>query len=476
MAAVELTPAQRTEAMRRYRMLEPHLTGGVPLTRVAREAGIGERTARRWLAHYRAHGLSGLARTPRRTVRTTRPELVQLIEGLALTRPPPSIAAIHRRVSTVADHQKWPVPSYSTVYAIVRGLDPELLTLAHDGTAGWRDRYELVYRRTADAPNRMWQIDHTLLDVLVLDPAGTAVRPWLTVVLDDHSRAVPGYSITLGAPSTLGTSLALRQAIWTKADPSWPMCGIPEILYADHGSDFISDHLRQVAADLKITLIHSTVARPQGRGKIERFFGTLTCELLPELPGHLDHGRPVTEPTLSVTDLDLRLRGFIVEQYHQRPHRETGESPHRRWLADGWLPQLPESIEALDLLLVQVATGRIVHRDGIHFQGLRYLDPVLAAYVREPVTIRYDPRDITAIRVFHHDRYLCTAISPEHSGRTISLKDIDTARRAHRRRLRSQIHERIQLVTDYLPTPAAPPAAEPAPARRRSTLRTYRED
>lgn len=81
-----------------------------------------------------------------------------------------------------------------------------------DGS-GWRDRYELVYRRTADAPNRMWQIDHTLLDVLVLDPAGTPVRPWLTVVLDDHSRAVPGYSNTLGAPSTLGTFLALRQAI-----------------------------------------------------------------------------------------------------------------------------------------------------------------------------------------------------------------------------------------------------------------------
>ena len=74
MAAVELTPAQRTEAMRRYRMLEPHLSGGVPLTRVAREAGIGERTARRWLAHYRAHGLAGLARTPRRTGRTNRPD------------------------------------------------------------------------------------------------------------------------------------------------------------------------------------------------------------------------------------------------------------------------------------------------------------------------------------------------------------------------------------------------------------------
>ncbi|MDJ0401704.1 Mu transposase C-terminal domain-containing protein [Rhodococcus rhodochrous] len=52
-----------------------------------------------------------------------------------------------------------------------------------------------------------------------------------------------------------------------------------------------------------------------------------------------------------------------------------------------------------------------MHRDDIHFQALRYLDPVLAAYVREPVTLRYDPRDITAIRVFHHNHYLCAAIS-----------------------------------------------------------------
>jgi len=41
--------------------------------------------------------------------------------------------------------------------------------------------------------------------------------------------------------------------------------------YVDHGSDFTSIHLEQVAADLRFQLIYSTVARPQGRGKIERF-------------------------------------------------------------------------------------------------------------------------------------------------------------------------------------------------------------
>jgi hypothetical protein len=65
---------------------------------------------------------------------------------------------------------------------------------------------------------------------------------------------------------------------------------------------------------------------------------------------------------------------------------------------------MPGSLDDLDLLLVMVAKPRMVHRDGIHFQGLRYLAPALAAYIREPVTIRYDPRDITEIRVFHRNR------------------------------------------------------------------------
>lgn len=197
------------------------------------------------------------------------------------------------------------------------------------------------------------------------------MRPWLTVILDDCSRAVPGYTVGLGAPSALLTSLALRQAIWTKADPDWPMCGIPDILYVDHGSDFTSEHLTQVAADLTFQIVHSAVARPQGRGKIERFFGTVTTELLPELPelpGHRHRGRRLTAPALTLTD--HALRHFIVDTYHRRQHPEIGTSPHDRWLADGWLPRMPTDLTELDLLLVDVAKPRIVHRDGIHFQGL----------------------------------------------------------------------------------------------------------
>ncbi len=80
----------------------------------------------------------------------------------------------------------------------------------------------------------------------------------------EGNLAVAGYALFFGSPSAIQTALALRQAIWRKGRPGWQACGIPEILYSDHGSDFTSRHLEQVAADLKIRLIHSMVGRPRG--------------------------------------------------------------------------------------------------------------------------------------------------------------------------------------------------------------------
>jgi len=472
---------RRREAMARLVVLRPTLEEEVPLARAAAEADVPLRTAQRWLARYRKDGVQGLARPVRRDAGRRRlpPKLVALVEGLGLQRPRRSAAAIHRRVAEAARAEGWPAPSYAAVHAILAALDPAMVTLAQDGPAAFRDRFELVHRHRAEAPNALWQADHTLLDVLVLDQRGKPARPWLTTVIDDHSRVVAGYMAFLGAPSALNTSLALRQAIWRKEDPTWAVCGIPDALYVDHGSDFTSAHLEQVAASLCIRLIHSAVARPQGRGKVERLFGTITRELLPELPGHLVAGRPVSPPSLSLAELDRAIGAFVVGTYNDRPHSETGQAPREAWTAGAFLPRLPESLEELDLLLVQHAKPRIVQRDGIRFEGLRYASPTLAGFVGEAVTVRFDPRDLSEIRVFHRDRFVCRAISEEHAGEAVTLKDIEAARRAHRLALRAGIGERIARVADFLPAPGGPvaAAAPPEPPRRaRTKLRLYEED
>lgn len=333
-----------------------------------------------------------------------------------------------------------------------------MLVLAHEGAAAYRDRFELAYRHRAERPNATWQADHTELDILILDANGSKARPWLTTVIDDYSRAVAGYTVFLGAPSVLNTSLALRQAIWRKTQPAWPVCGIPDVLHVDHGSDFTSLHLEQAAADLRFGLIYSTVARPQGRGKVERLFGTINTELLAELPGYLPDGRPASQPRLSLPELDAALGAFITRTYHARTHQEIGATPLDAWRADGWIPRLPESLEALDALLVMVAKPRVVHRDGIRFEGLRFTAPTLAAYVGESVTIRYDPRDIGEIRVFHRNALLCRAVNPELAGRSATLKEIQTARAAHRRELRETIKQKRGYATQLLapPDPGSP--------------------
>lgn len=189
----------------------------------------------------------------------------------------------------------------------------------------------------------------------------------------------------------------------------------------------------------------------------------------------------VWQARLTLAELDHALGAFFVGTYNQREHGETGQPPQARWEAGAFLPHMPDTLEQLDLLLLTVATPRRIHPDGIHFQSLRYLAPVLAAYVGEDVTIRYDPRDLAEIRVFHQDRYLTRAICPQLAGTAVSLKDMTAARNARRRELSGTLRQRTSVVDRLLAVHATPPGPlvqEPAsgPEESRPKLRRYREE
>ena len=82
-------------------------------------------------------------------------------------------------------------------------------------------------------------------------------------------------------------------------------------------------------------------------------------------------------------------------------------------------------------------------------------------------------RDITEIRVFDHDEFVCKAVNQEHHDQKVSLKEIQAARNARRRALRAGINERIALVAAPTETPRITEAPAPAP---RSALKIYKED
>ncbi len=481
-----LSEAERVQALDRFQILRPFLEDGVPLARVARERGLILRTLRRWVVRYRREGLVGLARKGRNDKDASHSSalLLQAIEGLALKKPRLSTAAIHRQIVPIAEKLGEAPPSYSTVYAVIRELDPGLVTLAHEGTKAYTEAFDLIHRHEATAPNAVWQADHTELDVWLKDGRGQPEKPWLTIILDDYSRAVAGYALSFSAPSAIHTALALRQAIWRKGRPGWQVCGLPGILYSDHGSDFTSHHLEQVAADLKIRLVNSGVGRPRGRGKIERFFESVSQVLLPRLPGYAPTGTaPKAELTLA--EMTSELERFLIDEYHNERHTTTGFKPQERWTSSGFLPRMPESLEQLDLLLLTVPKTRRVHRDGIRFSGLRYIDPTLAAYVGEEVLLRYDPRDVAEVRVFHEGRFVCRAVCQELAGETVPLREVIRARERRRRDLRRTIQDRRKVVESLLEvrrggvtetTGEGTPEVASGPPRPGRTLKRYADD
>ncbi len=108
-----LSESARTVALNRFRILQPHLERERFLTRVARDAGIPYRTAQRWVVCYRKYGLIGLRRDEREDSgrqRALSSSLKELIEALALQKPPLSIAALHRQIARIAKERREPTP------------------------------------------------------------------------------------------------------------------------------------------------------------------------------------------------------------------------------------------------------------------------------------------------------------------------------------------------------------------------------
>lgn len=459
------------DAAERWRVLRLHVEDPIPLAVLARETGISARTLQRWNQLYRAGGVASLDPHARidKGVRRTSAETVAFIEQLALSRPRPSLATLHRLAVADAQARELRARSYATVRQIVQALDPALVTLALEGPVSYRDKHELVFRRRAEHPNQTWQSDHTELDILIVGADGKPDRPWLTTVMDDYSRAICGYMVFGGAPSAINTALALRQAIWRKTDPAWAMCGIPDILHVDHGSDFISHHLERTAIALHIRIIHSTVGRPQGRGKIERFFGTINTELLSALPGHLGPGSLAPTPILDLAGLDRRSANLSaptttgpIASWGSR--RETPGS--RTDGCHGCPTASKNSTDCSSLFRRTGSCNATVSTSKASATSPQPWHRSSATPSRSGTTPATSPRfaSMTGTR-----SSVPLSMKPTPTLR-LSLRDIETARRARRKQLRRAINDRIPTVA----TREEPRI--PEPTKRRPKLRTYEED
>lgn len=224
----------------------------------------------------------------------------------------------------------------------------------------------------AERPNDLWQSD--VMHGPKVEHGGKNRKTYLIAFIDDHSRLVPYCGFYL-SESTKAFLDALKQALLSR--------GLPRKLYTDNGPAFRSKHLDHVCASLGVALIHSRPYRPQGRGKIERWFKTIRTGFLTGFKGK-------TLPDLNEA-LDLWVRHF----YHQRIHSATGQTPFARFTAHmECIRSAPDDL--LDHF--RVAARRKVAKDRtISLNGKVFEAPV--ELISKQVTVLYHPDEPDRVEV-----------------------------------------------------------------------------
>ena len=349
---------------------------GSTRTRVAAE------TIRDWLKRYRRGGFDALLPKPRADrgqARSLPPEVVEVLLATKEANPKLSVQLVIREARKCPEvPEDLPLPP-STVHRLLARHALMDKAQEHHGDA---DRRRFAFQQAG----QLWMSD-VMHGPSVLVGNRTQRKTYLIAFIDDATRVIPYAGFAL-AENTRAFLPVLKQALLRR--------GLPQRLYVDNGAHYRSQHLALVCAKLGIALIHARPYRPQGKGKIERWFKTVRGQLLTRL---------APEDTRSLEALNRRLWAWVEGEYHHSPHRGlAGVTPLEQWAQTGETVRFPE-IDLDDLFLFE--TQRKVQKDRtVSLNGVVY--EVDAALVGQTVTLRFDPGAAPErpVQVCHQGRFV----------------------------------------------------------------------
>lgn len=169
-------------------------------------------------------------------------------------------------------------------------------------------------RFEAEHSNDIWQCDVLHGPMVQVEGVATLKKSYLLAIIDDHSRLIV-FAQFYTAENFEVLKDALREAISRR--------GIPRKFYVDNGSCYRAEDLERILACLGIALIHSRPYKPQGRGKIERWFKNIRDSFLPMLPPQ----------TITLDDQNERLDDFVAT-YNNTLHSSISTTPYERYRAE----------------------------------------------------------------------------------------------------------------------------------------------
>ena len=332
------------------------------------------------------------------------------------------------------------LPSYTTFTRRVKSDIPEAVeVLGREGQKAFRDRCAPYIRRTYEsmASNEWWIADNHTFDVITQGDNGQRHRLHLTAFFDARSGIFTGCYVTLN-PSSQATLIALRKGILKY--------GIPENIYVDNGSDFLTfdiggrGHRKRKPKDgqerfepppvferLGIKMTNALVRNAKAKiierrfrdvkDHLSRLFDTYTggnvLEKPERLKGVLKNGEIPLDSTFTEAVEELLDWYFNQQPYGGEVIADRGK-PRQQVYNENLYTKRVAGAEDLSLMLMRSARPQKVTRRGVHLdiagQRLDYWnDDMLMNLLGKQVYFRYDPDDLSEVRVYDlEDRYIMT--------------------------------------------------------------------
>ena len=297
---VSVSEDEWREAVKRFQALKPLLSMEAAqrtladVERTARVLGRHPVTVYRWIENYKRTGRLSVFLRKRRSDRgaSRLPNTVdKIIDGaikkIYLKAESPHMTAVIEEVHLQCfKHNIKKKPHPNTIRARIAMLSDRLKLEKRKGRKAAAEKYEPIkgHFPGADYPLAVAQIDHTPMDVIVVDEEHRQPiqRPSLTVVIDVHSRMVLGFAIYLEKPSAFTAGLAIVHAVLPKEDwlagvgvqAEWPCWGKMRKIHCDNAKEFRGSVIGRACQDHGITVEHRPPREPRYGGHIERGFGT----------------------------------------------------------------------------------------------------------------------------------------------------------------------------------------------------------
>ena len=358
-------------------------------------------------------------------------------EVFLTTQKNPGTVVLKRVAQDIKTHNKKvppehhiKIPGRATLYRWLSDLHAYLKMEGREGVAAAKMKYRSV-TDTVDVSHILErvEIDHTPLDLIVIDELTSLSlgRPWLTLAIDRYSRAILGFYLAFHAPSSYSVMRCLKRCVLPKGDwikqlggikNTWPMLGIPMEVVFDNGMDLHSNAVVLICYEMGTRVSFCPTGEPYFKGAIERMFGTLNKGLIHQLPGTTfsnikERGDYPSEDkaVFTLAQATQVIAMWIVDVYHQRRHRSTGQTPQDRWNRQLGIVsiELPAHPEKLDVLVGIPATRQKISAEGILYDTIHYNNSDLQYLSkrigrRKAVQFKYFEEDAGYIQVYDEER------------------------------------------------------------------------